>query len=1043
MGSTVRPIATEPRPIEEFSSATRKEEAVWLLERLVPDSAANNLSLAFQVEGRLEIPALRAALEVLLRRYEVLRTVYVASGAELMKAVVPPESFQVELEEFDSLPSSSADAELALRPFVTRRFALDGGPLIRAGLFEQSDGHVLCLAFHHLIYDIISGKRLCEELVAAYEGFVAGGAPPGDLLDTVPAFVEAEPRAESLAYWQRHLADFDPKDLDLACGVPDGGEFTQKGDQVTHPFSVAARAAVQVLQREARAPEAVILLAAYHVLLAAHGAGPDITVGSPVSVRPKEDQETVGHHTNVLPLRLNVDPGESFRALVRRARDIYFSALMHADVPIDSTPELIPHLGSSWRNRLYRHLFNYFPQLALRTRFTISGRPARTLVVENGYSKFDLEFGFASSAEEMQVIARYATDKLGQADVEALLLRYDALLVSCGADLDRPIGQIPVWNEQDRAVIDAANDTDRRYQPESVLEAVYDHARRAPNSVAVQHGDHTTTYRQLWATAVATREMLLGSGVVAGDIVAIAVSRSPELVAAVLGMWLTGVAYVPVDPEHPAQRMAYVLADSGAKVVLTDRDLPLPDGHAITRLSPVSVADTDGALEEPPPRVDPDAGAYLIYTSGSSGRPKGALLPHRAIANIAADYTARLPATPDDTTLWMTTFAFDMANLEHYVPLYSGGRIVIAPDEARTNGAVLREMIEHHQPKIIQATPTTWRLVLDQVSDRLAGRKVVIGAEPVPVTLVSELLAAGCEVHHAYGPTETTTWCTWGVVEPDGLGERLDIGKPIANTKVMVVAPDGRELPIGVRGELWIAGHGVALGYHGSPGLTAAKFGEHPAHGRYYRSGDIGRWRPDGTLELFGRADRQVKLRGNRIELGEVEAALLGHLKVRAAAAVVVGDRSADGRLVVFVESDTADLAEELWEYARAELPHSAIPQDFIVLDVLPTNANEKIDYPTLEERALSSRPGESNSVGDTSLEPSDELVLSMIELYRQLLDRADISAETNFFTSGGNSLLGARLLQKIEETTQAELKLPDLFAAPTPAALAKHVRNL
>jgi acyl-coenzyme A synthetase/AMP-(fatty) acid ligase/acyl carrier protein len=353
---------------------------------------------------------------------------------------------------------------------------------------------------------------------------------------------------------------------------------------------------------------------------------------------------------------------------------------------------------------------------------------------------------------------------------------------------------------------------------------------------------------------------------------------------------------------------------------------------------------------------------------------------------------------------------------------------------------VLLDLIERYQPGIIQATPTTWRLVLDDVADHLAGRRVVIGAEPVPVTLARRLLATGCEVHHAYGPTETTTWATWGVLPPD-LGDRLDIGKPIWNTQVMVVGQDGRELPIGVRGELWVAGDGVALGYHGRPELNAERFGEHPTYGRYYRSGDVGRWRADGTLELFGRADRQIKLRGNRIELGEIEATLLGHPQVKAAAAIVVGDRSADGRLVAFVEStlDT-DISDDLWEYARAELPHSAIPQDFIVVDALPTNANEKVDYLALDLMASSSQVGRSGA--DTGPEPADELVKSLVELWRRLLGRDDVTAEANFFTHGGHSLLGARLVQEVEETMGVTVKLVDLFSAPTPASLAEHIRR-
>ncbi|MFI9274300.1 amino acid adenylation domain-containing protein [Kitasatospora sp. NPDC052896] len=1013
---------------------------MWLLERLVPDAAANNLSLAFQVDGELDPTTLQQSLDVLLRRHEVLRTVYFTSGAELMKAVVPAEDFTVRVEEFDEFTPAAEDIELALRPFVTRRYAFDGRPLVRAGLFHHPDGHVVCLAFHHLVYDIISGTTLLQELVAAYDRIVAGQTPPAELLVPVPTFVEPEPTTEDLAFWREQLEDFDPEVLDLACGAPDGADPTLKGDQLSHQLSAEARAAVAGLQREARAPEAVVLLAAYYVLLAAHGAGPDITVGSPVSVRPREAPGTVGHHTNVLPLRVAVDPAEGFRGLVRRARDRYFGALTHAGVPVDSISDLVPRAGSSWRNRLCRHLFNYFPQLGLNDGLTVNGQPARPLVLENGYSKFDLEFFLASADSGIRIIARYGTDKLERSDVEALLLRYDALLVSCAADPDRPIGQLTVWSEEDRAVIEAANDTATPAEPADLPAAVHAHVLATPDAVALEQGDRTVSYRQLWHAALDTRDRLAAAGVSAGDIVAIAAARSPELTATVLGVWLAGAAYLPVDPEHPAQRVAHLLADSDAKVICTDRDLPLPTDRAMARLALSAVGATDRTEDERPPAIDPASPAYLIYTSGSSGRPKGALLPHRAVANIAADYTVRLRATPDDATLWMTTFAFDMANLEHYVPLYSGGRIVIAPDEARVDGRVLLDLIKRHQPGVIQATPTTWRLVLDQVADQLAGRRVVIGAEPLPVPLAERLLATGCELHHAYGPTETTTWCTWGVLDAD-LGERPHIGRPIRNIQVTVVAPDGRELPVGVRGELLIAGHGVSLGYHKRPELNAARFGEHPRYGRYYRSGDVGRWRADGNLEVFGRSDRQVKLRGNRIELGEVEAAVLGHPQVRAAAAIVVGDRSADGRLVVFVESTAGPgIVDGLWEHARTELPNSAVPQDFIVVDALPTNANEKVDYLALEQLAAADR-ATGTTDDDAPEQPTDELVRTVIELYRELLGRDDVSAQTNFFTHGGHSLLGAQLLQKIEEITQVTVKLADLFSAPTPAALAEHVR--
>jgi amino acid adenylation domain-containing protein len=1043
MGPVTQPAA---RPMGELSTATRKEVAVWLLERLVPDSAPNNLAMAFQVEGALDVPALREALAVLYRRYDVLRTAYIATGAELLKGVVPPEGFDVALEEVDDF--APENLESGLRPFVVRQFVFDGRPLLRAQLLHHPGGDVVCLTLHHLVYDIISGTVLMEELVAIYDAVAAGRPVDPAYLTVLPAFHEPEPSAEGLEYWRGQLGDFDPAGLELSYGAPDSADPTLRGEQITHELSETARAALKRLQREVRAPEAVVLLGAFDLLLAAHGAGPDITVGSPVSIRPPDAPRTVGHHTNVLPVRAVVDPAGSFRTLVRSVRDTYFGALAHAGVTVDSISDLVPRAGSSWRNRLCRHLFNYFPQLEMGT-FEIGGRRARPVVVENGYSKFDLEFFVASGARSITVSARYSTEKLTEDETRALLERYDALLALLVDEVDRPVGELLVWSGHDHAVIDAANDTGTEIGASNVAELVRRHALDTPDAVAVEHGDRRITYRRLWDAARATRALLAERSVRQGDIVAIAASRSPELVATVLGVWLAGAAYLPIDPEHPAQRVAYLLADSGAKAVFTDRELDLPGAEDKPRLPLLSVdeAPTGGAADaltddDTPVELDRESLAYLIYTSGSSGRPKGARLPHRAIANIAADYTGRMRATPADATLWMTTFAFDMANLEHYVPLWSGGRIVIAPDEARVDGAVLRALIDRYEPRILQATPTTWRLVLDELAGRLAGRIVVTGAEPVPVTLAKRLMAEGAEVVNAYGPTETTTWCTWGVV-PAGLGDRIDVGGPIGNIRMFVLAPDGRELPVGVRGEVCIAGDGVSLGYHGRPELNAERFGEHPRYGRFYRSGDTGRWLPGGVVELFGRADRQVKLRGNRIELGEVEAALRGHPEVRGAAAIVVGDRSADGRLVVFVESvGQRDIADSLWEYARTVLPRAAVPQDFVVLEAFPVNANEKVDYLALEQLAVGRHPERGAGEADSAA-PVDGLTARLVDLWRELLNRDDVAPETNFFTHGGHSLLGARLVQQIEQDLGVSVKLSDFFGAPTPEALAAHIRTL
>ncbi|MFB7945426.1 amino acid adenylation domain-containing protein [Kitasatospora phosalacinea] len=1027
-------------------AASRKEEALWLLERLAPQSAANNLSVAFAVAGSIREDLLEQSLALLVRRHEALRTVYRVSGARLTRTVLDPVEVRLTTAVLDTAPDT-LDADLTA--FVGRRFALDGGLLLRAAVLRGADREVVCLAVHHLVFDTLSAVPFLAELAEAYTALLDHGAPPPALLRTVPALVEPEAREESLEFWHKQLADYDPGALDLWCGAPDPAEPTLLGGRVSHELSAAAREAVARLRRSARAPEAVVLLAAYQLLLAAHGAGPDLAVGSPVDVRPRDAAGAIGYHVNVLPLRTRVTPEQPVRAFVRAARETFFDALAHADVPVDHLTGTVPRSGSSWRNMLFRHLFNYVPDTVLPN-FTIGGADAEPLVVENGYSKFDLEFFVLSSADRLRIRAVHCTELLTAEEVTALLERYDALLVALAEDDRRPVGEIPVWSARDREVIGAANRTAAPIDPATVLEAFAARVAQAPDAPAVHGAAGATSYRQLWRAARAVERQLAAVGAGRGEVVAVAAARGPELAAAVLGSWLAGAAYLPLDPEHPEQRIAYQLADSGVRAVLTGPGVVLPGTGALPVLPLAPAAEAGPCpLPDAPVAADPAAPAYLIYTSGSTGRPKGTVVGHRALANLVAHFGAELAVGPGAAAIWLTTFSFDISGLELFVPLAHGGSAVAAPDEARTDGAVLRELVERHDAAVVQATPTTWRLVLDRVGGALRGRRVLCGGEPAPPPLVAALLATGCTLHHVYGPTETTVWSTSGVLTD--ADRPVHVGRPIANTRVRVLAPDGAVLPVGVRGELCIGGAGLADGYHGRPELTAERFAEHPLLGRLYRTGDLARWRPDGTLELLGRADRQVKLRGNRIELGEVESVLLAHPEVRGAAVAVVGDPAADAVLWAFVEpvdpaaaGEAADgLADRLWEHAGSRLPRAVLPQRFLVLEGLPTTLNDKTDYPALVALAarqpLPAAPEDRPQEG--AGEAPDQLVADLVGLWQRVLERQDVSRDTNFFSHGGHSLLGALLVQEAEALTGVRLKLADLFEHPTPARLAGCLR--
>ncbi|MEU2900776.1 amino acid adenylation domain-containing protein [Streptomyces sp. NPDC006967] len=1024
------PEATQPRSLP----ADSKEHALWLLDELVPVKGVNNLSVALQADAVLLGPAVQGTVELLLRRHEALRTVFRQEEAGLTKEVLDADALRIEVEE---LAAEAGEVAAVVGEFIARPFDIDGRPLVRAALVRCADGDAFCLAVHHLVFDTVSGAVLLDEFTAGYTALAADGEPPAELLAAQPPYREPALRPSAVEYWRGQLAGADAAGLALWCGSEDLPEPTLTGDQVTADLSPRATEVLRRLQKELRAPEAVVLLAAYGLLLARHGAGPDLVVGTPVNVRAREASRAVGYHVNTLPLRIPVDLGGGFRGLVRTARDAFLGAVAHADVPVDVlTPELRRDGGASWRNTVFRHLFNYVPDEG-RTTFPLADTTARRLPVENGFSKFDLEFFFLSSADRVTIRAAYYTQVLDRADVQGLLERFESLLLAAAAGPDLPMGELPLAGPSDRAVLVASNDTARPVEPADVLTAVRERVALAPSASAVVSGGRSTTYAELWGAAEHTRAVLADAGVGAGDIVALAAPRGPELAAAALGVWLTGAVYLPVDPEHPVQRLAYVLEDSGARAVLTAPGVELPEGVR-ARVLPLERVGQDGPLPDTSASgPDPDSCAYLIYTSGSTGKPKGTLISHRSLGNVVQHFAEKLKVTAEDSVLWLTTFAFDISALELFLPLVCGGRLVVASDEARTDGRALLGEVVAHDVGIVQATPTTWRVVADAADGRLAGRRLVCGGEPLPPALARTLAASGGSLLNVYGPSETTIWSTSGPVPADV--DRVDVGRPIANTQVFIVDPDGRELPVGVQGDLCIAGAGVALGYHNRPELTAERFADHPVYGRHYRTGDLARLRPDGTVELLGRTDRQIKLRGHRIELGEVEAVLLGHPGVRDVAVVVVGRGGADAALVAFVESPDGLDAAGLTAHARSLLPSAAVPQEIVVLESLPTTANEKRDHLALT-RLAEQRRAERSPAAEAVPEAQSGTAGQLFALWQTTLGRTDIGPDANFFDSGGHSLLGAQLVQRIEKTLGVPVRLTDLFAHPTPLAMAERL---
>ncbi|MGW1060774.1 non-ribosomal peptide synthetase [Micromonospora rubida] len=1008
-----------------------KENALWMLERLLPETGVNNVPLALVTTERLDPAAVQATLDQLARRHRALRTRFVEVDG--LPARVVAESVTVPLEVVEA---AADDAGQVCRTVTGRPFDLTGDIPVRAVLVRSPARHLICLCLHHLAVDAVSGAVLIEEFAALYPAMLADGRPPAALAGPGPVLEPAEPTAAALAFWQRHLADLPGVPAALEFARPDPAAPTFAGGTVTRRLSTAAIAGMRDLRRACRATDNIVLLALYYVLLARHGAGQDVVVGVPVDLRDGAARRAVGYHMNTLPLRLAVAPERTFHELVREVRRLFVTAMDHADVSYEGLETSHTRDDAAWWVPPFRHMFNYRPPPEPMT----GGRDelaAELWEVDSEHSRVDLELVVMREGDGVTLKAVYGSDVHDADDIAALLARYEAVLERLPAQVDRPVGGLDVWSSADRAVVDDANATTVDGPPRTVAEEIAARAAAQPESVAIIDRDGVTwTYGDVAARTAGVAALLARAGVGRGAIVGLYAERGFPCAVAALGIWQAGAAYLPLDPDQPAARLAYELTDAKVDVLLADREPPpgvVPAGCRVMELGSV---DPDERGWQAPAPADP---AYVIYTSGSTGLPKGVVISHANLANVVRHFIADIGVTSKDVLLWLTTYAFDISALEVFLPLVAGARVVVADDAARSDGAVLLDLVQRYDVSVLQATPTTWRLVVQDAKGRLRGRRVLCGGEPLPAHLARALLATGCTLWNVYGPTETTIWSTSTLVTDTDGG--VTVGRPIANTTVVIADGDGRPQPPGMPGEVCIGGDGVAIGYLRRPELTAQRFGELGGAGRFYRTGDVGRWRHDGTLELRGRTDRQVKLRGHRIELGEVEAVLEQHPRVSAAAVVLAGDPSADGALVAFVRGADADLADDVWRFAKDQLASYAVPTDVVVLEAMPTTGNDKVDYPTLtamaEERAAARKTDSAEGAPVV-----DGLVGEFVALWRSILRAPQLHEQSNFFRSGGHSLLAAKLAQQVTRSTGVNVPLAAVFSAPTPQALAGFVLN-
>ncbi|MDH6707869.1 amino acid adenylation domain-containing protein [Kitasatospora sp. MAA19] len=1030
------------------------QERMWLIERLSNGPAMYNVHEVFRLHGPLDVAALGHSLTELVRRHEVLRTAFPEQDGRPSPSVEPARPLDLPVTDLRTEPAEHR-TQLTLdlvHAEILRPFDLTTAPLLRASLLRvDEDEHVLVVVVHHIAVDGWSMPLLWDDLSAMYRSRLEGREhelPPlriqyADFAHWQRARLSGERLQRQLDYWRAQLSGLSP--LDLPTDRPRGPVRAGRGERITFTVPAELAGRLRLLGRRHGATMFMTLLAAFQALLARYSGQSDVAVGTPVAGRTRPELDPlVGSFINTVVIRTDLSGDPSFAELLDRVRRTAVDAYAHQDVPFERlVQELRPARGLD-RNPLFQVMFAGLsdPTASLR----LVGTEVEQIDVDNGTAKVDLSLVIADRPTGTTGTVAFDTDLFDRASVERLVGHYLRLLDAASSDPDRPVSRLDLLTEAEReALLVAANATDEPFPADlCVHELVEEQARLTPDAVAVRCGAQRLTYRELDCRANQLARHLRARGARPERLVGVCLPRSADLVVALLAVLKSGAAYLPLDPDLPAQRMSFMLADAEVPLLLTQRSLAdrLPQ-HGAATVWMDAEARLVAALPEDrlPPLATPANLAYSIYTSGSTGRPKAVLVPHEGVVNYLVVRGRQLDLGEADVVASVASISFDVIVPQVLMPLAWGASVVIAPSEVAVDGPRLTEMMREFGVTTLMATPATWLLLLDGGWQGGRFQAICVG-EPLQPALARRLLDRVSTLWNGYGPTEASVGCVTRRVDAERdlarPGASVPIGRPLGNLRIYLLDPAGAPVPVGVPGEIHIGGVGVTRGYANRPGLTAERFVPDPFGadgGRLYRTGDLARYLPDGSLVFLGRTDEQVKIRGYRIELGEVEAALCAQPGV-ARAAVTVRGGGTDAELAGYLvwQDRPGDLAV-LRRSLRETLPEFMVPTTLTALDRIPLTTNGKVDRGALPAPA---RHG--HEAG--ALPPRDLLELLMTRIWERVLGTPRVGVRDDFFALGGHSLRAVELVEAIRREWGVTVPLNTVFRHPTVEGLCAELPN-
>jgi amino acid adenylation domain-containing protein len=1058
------PISRAPR--DRPLPLSFPQERVWFLDQL---SGGSNIAYNFQVtiwfRGALDVAALHATLEEIVRRHEILRTTFPAVDGRPVQVIHSAASVALPIVDLRGVPEEErqAAAERLVAEATQVPFAVTRLPLIRWTLLRLADDlHELIQVEYHFVHDGWSFAVMLREIKAIYTALAAGEPSPlpelpvqyADFAVWQRSWMESEVMDHMLGYWRRKLAG-SPTALELPTDRPRPVRPSFAGELRLLRIPPELYQELRDFSRRQRVTLFMSMLAGYYALLHRYTGQEDVLVGTTnANRRLREIEGMIGMVVNSLVLRGDLAGDPTFAELLARVRDMTIETQLYQDTPLERlVQELRPERQLS-RNPLFQVMFHFHDAGVPDLDF--AGLKCGFLVRGNRTSKMDLNvivipraeqrvgLGTAS-AEDLRALLHweYNTDLFDAATMERMIACYLNLLAAAARNPGLRISELPLLDAAEQAAVAATgNDTAAGIPARLVHQLVEETAAARPGTVAVGFAGATVTYAELNAQANRLAHRLRRLGVGPESRVAVCLERSPALVTALLGVLKSGGAYVPLDPGYPADRLAWVLEDSRAAVLITQSSLlPSLPAHGAHKLALDEVDLAGESAADPVPLAGAENPAYVIYTSGSTGRPKGVVVRQRGVVNFLASMARRPGLEPDDVLLAVTTISFDIAVLELFLPLIAGARVELADRETVVDGRRLAARIAGSGVTMMQATPATWRLLMETGWQGSPALKVLCGGEALPPELARELLGRVGSLWNVYGPTETTVWSAAHPVSREDVenGRPVPLGGALANTEIYLLdrfAGSFEPTPDGVPGELYIGGEGLARGYFGRPDLTAERFVPDPfaarsarPGSRLYCTGDLVRRRPrDGALEFLGRADFQVKIRGFRIELGEVESVLATYPGVRECAAVAREDRPGDRRLVAYlVTADGAPKPRELRAFLAQRLPEYMVPSDFVTLERLPLSPAGKVDRRALPSPDPSRPEDEVAYVAPRT--PAEE---TLAAIWAEVLGLERVGVCDDFFALGGHSLSAARVLARVRDAFGVELPLSLVFEKRT-----------